>query len=363
MYHLLSDRFQFQKGNMVRLYHEAATRNGILKSWYDLIQETSDGDIAVIYYSGHGGMAEPDPDARARGPRSQDGLYGGSNNESDNPKRLQFLVPVDYDKEAKNWAGILDGEISKLLLKTTAKTPNVTYILDCCHSSRLGRAPPVATATETQLKFTSGNYDHILTHWKTRKANKELLDDEMWSNPKLVRISASSDTKAALQCKRGDDRWAGMLTQKLKIVLDQGAPLPSWRNIMLGVNALFEGEFAHDAPERQEPRSGGADDRIPFSLEVDLVHTVVADLSRSRVLILGGRIRGIEKGDVFSLTPLLRDPKSAALVTNPTFESQTTTITKVNAFFAVGSEARLDGYVMAHLRARGRYRFLGASAT
>lgn len=337
---------------MVKLCHGTATRKGILGAWRNLIERTSDGDSVVIYYSGHGGMAESMQNVEPLGSGSTLGGFDlpdpDANNEQDNPTRFQFLVPVDYDDdETKDWAGILDGEISKFLLETTAKTPNVTYILDCCHSSRLGRALPVV---EYKAKFCESRYDRILPHFRQRKLNHELLDDPMWSDPKVVRISAAADTKTALQYKKNNDKWMGMLTEKLSIILRQDGPLPSWRNIMVGVNALFEGEFSHDAPDRQEPRSGGADDRIPFSLQVDLNQTVVADLKDDHVLVRGGRMRGIEKGDVFSLTPLLRDTKSKGLTERPTAYHCTTTIELVQGFSAKGSQARLEGFVMALAR-------------
>ena len=68
---------------------------------------TRPGDGVVVYYSGHGA------------------LLG----------ELQYLVPVDMaDSTPTDFRGYLAEELTAAVRALTDVTPNVTVILDCCHS-------------------------------------------------------------------------------------------------------------------------------------------------------------------------------------------------------------------------------------
>ena len=116
--------YGFSQGCIIKLCHADATRDRIVKEWEALATESIEGDVMVIYYSGHGGLAE-DKTQKARG-----------------LKVIQFLVPYDFDDSLRTWKGIADFELSELLRKATLRTRNVTYILDCCHVHRMGRREP-----------------------------------------------------------------------------------------------------------------------------------------------------------------------------------------------------------------------------
>ncbi|KAK8137116.1 hypothetical protein PG984_005056 [Apiospora sp. TS-2023a] len=291
--HGLLERFGFEPPDIKTLSGEEATRKRILDAWHELIRDSSFGDGVVIYYSGHGGMTEQ--------PETDD---TDSDNTNSEPRYIQYLVPSDFDKSMKTWKGILDSEISKLLRDTTDKTPNVTYILDCCHSSRLGRGPqnldkPIAKC------LTNEEYRRLMGHIKNCRRRNELLEDDNWSNPSVVRIAAAADTEKAWQHKRGSNRYVGLFTEKLDAILRQSRIQSSWRNILVGVNALIARQCSHEE-DPQQPRSGGADGRIPFSLQVDSSQAVMAEIRKGHVKINGGRLRGFAEGDKFSLDPNTR---------------------------------------------------------
>ena len=87
--------FDVANGRCVkRLCDKNATRQNILDAWEELLRNTSSDDTVLIYYSGHGGLAESETDS-----------------EQQQRKRIQFLVPSDFDPSLKEWRGILDSEI------------------------------------------------------------------------------------------------------------------------------------------------------------------------------------------------------------------------------------------------------------
>lgn len=101
---------------------QQATRDGIITVVEQVALDSKEGDTVVIYYSGHGGLAQA---IRARpGQRWH----------------FQFFVLWDF-YETSNLRGISDIKLSYCLLKLSEKTKSVIIILDCCHSALAARHP------------------------------------------------------------------------------------------------------------------------------------------------------------------------------------------------------------------------------
>jgi hypothetical protein len=96
---------------------------------------------------------------------------------------------------------------------------------------------------------------------------------------------------------------------------------------MVGVNALVEKEFS--SKERpQQPRSAGADTRIPFSTKTTLSNALLAKVGIERPILRGGRLHGVQEKDVYTLTLLPHRKKKKM----STITVTTTMVTHVNAF-------------------------------
>lgn len=301
----------FQRGNITTLTGGDATRAAIERKWKDLLGRIGKDDAVVVYYSGHGGYATPNA--------AQLGI----------PAHFQFLIPCDFDPDdpPAKWKGMLDIEISRLLYETTAITPNVTYILDCCHSARLGKAPdsfkggyaPVAKAWRVQLE------DSMFAEiWANAKARCGTLDassgipdftEPGYSNPHVARIAAAAAESTAWQRYGSGDNWVGMMTDSLIKVLSILGRDRSWQNIMLVVGELVERQFNGDP---QQPRSAGADCRIPFSMNVDSSTALWADIREGSIIIQGGKALGVEQGDHFIVKPWdkLGFPSTTVVITH-----------------------------------------------
>lgn len=332
-------RYGFQAKNVQTLCGAEATRKGILDAWEQMILESSKNDSVVIYYSGHGGLAE------LKELRSEaDGRE---------PTRIQFLVPTDYDSSLETWRGILDSEISKLLLDTTKACRNVTYILDCCHSARLGRAPKGYRAVPKAL--STSDYARTLGHLKRLRGEKKLLENDCWSNPDVVRIAASADRETAWQYQNAEGQHVGILTEKLNLVIGDQGVRSSWLNIMAGVSALVEKEFAHDQ-KPQQSRSAGPNTRIPFSMDLDSRRALVAEITKKHVIIRGGLVHGVSVGDTFTLTPLLPDWETDAKITSSGDVQVVATVKQVKGFLALASRVSKQNFPYAWAMARPEYR-------
>ncbi len=102
------------------------TRKGILAAVRQLTEEAGEGDVAALYYSGHGSEI------------SGRDLFAG--------QRFQTLVPHDSGRGDAPNRDILDREVELWIRRLNEKTPAVTMIFDCCHSGGLSelRGGPTA---------------------------------------------------------------------------------------------------------------------------------------------------------------------------------------------------------------------------
>jgi len=117
---ILEENFGFQKGNIMRLQDEAATRDRILAAFKRLSSRIMDNDIVVVHYCGHGSQMR--------------------DREGDEPDGWdETIVPYDSGRSPYPNRDITDDEIYMWLLELTGKTTNVTLIFDCCHSGTIAR--------------------------------------------------------------------------------------------------------------------------------------------------------------------------------------------------------------------------------
>lgn len=164
-----------------RAIEAGATRDGIIERYRGLIADSGPGDAAVVYYSGHGGrrrnaLAESDPGA---------------------PRWLQFIVPTDIDDRSdETFRGLLSQELSQLQRELTDKTPNVTTIIDCCHSARMSRDGSMIPKADGQLDALPwADLERRWARLRDAGATGPGADD----NPLAVRLVACSPDQSAYE--------------------------------------------------------------------------------------------------------------------------------------------------------------------
>ncbi|RWA14689.1 hypothetical protein EKO27_g402 [Xylaria grammica] len=307
-----------------------ATRAGILEAWEQFINELCADDAVVVYYSGHGGLAasaEPaDRSFEAPDPPT--------------PWRYQFLVPMDFDEfdEAggdsdegdgrTGFRGILDIELSALVRDTTARTPNLTLILDCCYAGRMARDPTAATVVAPRTISTTaacgegcgGRFAAVSRYADSLCRQGRLPTDlHIEQSPYAVRIAAAAAGETAWEYRSQvigvDGVWHGALTEALLCILEGGdgeslgdagdsgsnAAVMSWRTVMLRVAELVNVRFPY-----QHPEVAGPADRLPFQVR-ELVdgafHIRMEGNSTRSAVIQAGRVSGVREGNIYTVVP------------------------------------------------------------
>jgi len=114
---LLMARYGFQNENIKTLLNSEATRENILLAFNDLLSRCETGDVAVVYYAGHGSQ-----------------VRNSLSEEKD--LKDETMVPADSYLGAKD---IRDKELALLFNKFADKGVLLTVLYDCCHSGSIGR--------------------------------------------------------------------------------------------------------------------------------------------------------------------------------------------------------------------------------
>jgi Caspase domain len=265
----------------------AATRDGILCGLNKLAHGVSYGDTIVVYYSGHGGLAE-----------SEDQEWSIDDLDIQSPRRYQFLVPMDFQKTGQDdFRGVLDLQLSSILRMMTTKTPNVTAILDCCHAGRMARDPTFGP--DAAPRSISGVHFSEISRYVDRLGitEKSVRETDIEENPLLVCVNAAGLSETAWEYRNAQGEWCGALTEALlKVITASKGHLIPWRAILHRLSELLNANFPN-----QHPYVTGPGNRFRFSL---LESTFGAFLVRNEpdgATIHAGRVSGVEEGNIYTV--------------------------------------------------------------
>ncbi|QDQ15639.1 caspase family protein [Streptomyces spectabilis] len=275
---------------VTRVTGPRATRRGIIDAYRALIDATGAGDAAVVYYSGHGGQARDPGSAPAPG----------------QPARIQYLCPTDIDEPGPHgtFRGLFADELSVLQDELSARTANVTTVIDSCHSARMAR-----TARQVPKARTEGR-DWATVHaaWRTAvRTAPPRSGRTAESNPSVVRLVACEPDASAYEVQLpGFDGPRGLLTASLaRLLRAPGASRLTWRTLL----GLLRPAVLDVVPF-QRPEVEGPADRLLFDTREQRatgVLPVAADRDGAR--LDGAELFGIAVGDQYALVPPGGDPE------------------------------------------------------
>jgi hypothetical protein len=278
---LLETRFGFPAGQIRLLLDEQATRDGILDALKSLVAEVRENDAVVIHYSGHGSQRMARKKAVDRAGDMEETLVAHDSGHDDpHPNR-----DVSGD-ELRGW-------ISEL----TAKTPNVTLILDCCHSGTLatmrhdGRPVPKVRSVKPDLRRPP-DFSGLTNH-------REVSGPASFI--RHVVIAACRDRESAHETMF-DDGSHGALTWNLIRELESlpDGACPTYLDVFERVHSQVNDEFGNQAPQLE-----GARDRELFGLAelVPMRFLPVQQREADRVVLGGGATCGVAEKSIWTVHP------------------------------------------------------------
>lgn len=193
------------KLNALKLYDKQATKPNIIKGIREHLGKAKAGDSALLFYSGHGGVEEADPELW---PAESDG-------------RLEGIVCYYTDKRSAKFL-IADKELRFLLDELSQKTgAHILSIFDCCHSGDNTRSAlvPAATRKAVDLVFPKRPWaDFIFGGQKERQILKEQGISALLPEGQYIQIAACESNEPALE-DFIDGKRQGVLTAHLLRIL------------------------------------------------------------------------------------------------------------------------------------------------
>jgi hypothetical protein len=275
-----------------------ATRAGILAAWDAIAAGARPDDAVAIYYAGHGALVL-NTERQAR--------------RFELPASFRAICPTDYGESTDDdFRGISSFELSIKLAAVTAKTRNVTVILDCCYSGHLCRGAGSSGRRARGLPAPSRLA--LARHLEALRASGALADLGARPNPDAVRIVGAGESSGAFPTRLpeaapwrarvgdgGRDGFIGALTLALYELLHEiGAAEVPWQAI---APALCRHVRAHG--DGQQPDIEGAVKRVPFQLTELDASCARIERDGAGFVIGAGRIAGVSIGDVYEVRSAL----------------------------------------------------------
>jgi hypothetical protein len=263
---LLSSRFDFASDDITVMLDEQATHTGIIDAIRDLSERVGHGDIVYIHFSGHGSRT---PDA-ADNNRLKPTLipFGARSGSADAADNLD-----DYD--------ILSDQLKAVVAEISAKTENIAFVSDSCHSGTITRGADVLATRSVP--------DDIRPH---PAIGAPVPDNVAW-----ISVAACGVTELAREYRGDDGLIYGAFTWFWVRALQSSASGDTWQMVMDRTIALMRNAGIPQNPvlpdDIQREIFGGSVSEKPKKF------TVIR--SYPEVLVNVGTIAGVSENSEFQL--------------------------------------------------------------
>lgn len=299
MQSLIVSKFGFDNKNIDTLFDQQATRKAILDGINDLLSKSAPGDIAFIYYAGHGSE-----------------MYNSLSFESD--KKDQTIVPnnATWDKTVSD---IRDKELSRIFTRFIDKKVKLTVIFDCCHSGSLSRGIDITTSTFRSAPPPTG------TSIDAKDDYRPDTIPEMRSGKYFMILSAAQSDEKAAENKDDNKIQHGVFTSALMDAVNQQSVDASAQSIFESVRAII-----HNNGYTQEPVIGGNNER----LDETLFGMKKGKLSDYSVISVSGKLGSqIEVQGGYAIG-LMKENELTSIDRNDTVQLKIDTVTGINTALA-----------------------------
>jgi Caspase domain len=275
MRQVLIGKFEFRPENILVLKDAEATHAAIINAIKtQLIAKAKAGDIVIFDYSGHGSQMR---DVTGK-------MISG---------RDETIVPYDSRDPQNKIFDISGAELHPLLQQLAAKTNNVTFILDSCHSGTLVRGARVRGIAEDTR--TPPPLPKESTTGLTRSAGAM-----EGAEPKFAFIAAASSQESAFE-QQADGKDHGALTYFLTRQLRAAPAGATYRDIM----DVVAGSVNATNPAQHPALEGAGADQQVFGDATSLARNyVVASPSSwdAQHVTLGvGQVEGATVGSLYDV--------------------------------------------------------------
>jgi uncharacterized caspase-like protein len=272
---LLIGKFEFPPQNVLVLKDAQATHAGIIAAILNhLIANVQKDDIVVFHYSGHGSQMKDVTGKKISG-------------------LDETIVPYDSRDPNGQVFDISGAELHGLLLQLAARTKNITFILDSCHSGTLVRGARVRGIPADERKPPDQLPSYAVV---TRELGQP------GDNPSLkyAFIAAATSRETAFE-HFAESKEHGALTYFLIQQLRSSGPAVTYRDIMDNV----AGNVTANYPAQHAQLEGAEIDQFVFGDGTSLARSfvTVSPADASHVLLGAGQVQGVSVDSTYDVYP------------------------------------------------------------
>jgi len=259
---VLKSRYAFPEANMTSIFNQEATRERILAEYQKLLDDSKPGDIAVIYYAGHGSQ-----------------VTNSLSEEAD--KQDETQVPADVWKGTKD---IRDKELAAMFQKFADKGVVLTVIYDSCHSGSIGRGK--LSNDTPKLRYMTPDPSDV----------KDASVSPKPENNGVLIISAAQDFEFASEQKDENGMPHGAFTCALLQTLKSASVNAKTSDIFNSIRAIMKYNG-----KTQEPVLAGTETRknntifgyAPGTISGKTLIAIIKPESKESVVLQGGYAAGL----------------------------------------------------------------------
>lgn len=222
---VLVGKFDFEPDDIVVLKDADATHENIVDTIRSHLGQSQPGDVALVHYSGHGSQM-----------RDRDG---------DEPDRMDETI-VPHDSRQGDVFDISDDQINDLMSEISARTPNVVFILDSCHSGTAARAAVAQGLNRTARYAPADEREPPPASGSAR--GLEGIDDFRLPGAGYVLISGSRANELSNETRFGDVT-NGAMTYYLVNALQSAGVQATYRDVMEQTQADVTARFDDQHPQ------------------------------------------------------------------------------------------------------------------
>jgi hypothetical protein len=262
---VLLSRFDFRDEEIKLLSNQEASREVILNGFKNLLESSAKGDVAVIYYAGHGSQVK-----------------NSASTEAD--KKDETIIPADSYLGAKD---IRDKELARIFNSFVEKGVVLTVIFDCCHSGSIGRGIPLGLQPKMRYISPDDSYD----------ANDPSSVVPPEENGVLI-MSASQDFERAQEQEDSDGNPHGAFTLALLQTLKSLPSISAASDIFNSVRAIlkYNGNAQEPVLAATESRKKQSLFGIEKTLLTGKTLLAVINTEGSEITLQGGIAIGVYPG-------------------------------------------------------------------
>lgn len=268
------------------LFNQEATYQALVTVFRSHLCQAKSGDTVLFYYAGHGSQEQTPQEFWAIEPDHK------------------HETLVCYDSRTPTGKDLADKELAKLIAEVSENNPQITIVLDCCHSGSGTRdIDPNVTVRQTPADSRVRSLDSFLF---SPSEIERLLSDTHWEMPrgKHVLLSACRDRELAKEI-RIDGQSRGVFSYYLLDTLKRTNGSLTIRDLFKRICSLVSNKVTAQSPQLEATVSDELDQLFLEGAIAPRSHYFTVSYHKDHEWTIdGGAIHGIPQPSASETTTL-----------------------------------------------------------